>query len=185
MGRSNNESPEFQRIASNVRSFFKRHEKFEAIKAQYEELRAEFNSDMDAYYDKFLAENRKNAKFEDTNGDELIITRVAPTKIEWFPDKLRKRVTKPIWKQLVQKHYEIKDMPGLVRYLKSCGVDPNIFKMYIEVTETVDEKAIERLGDLGKLTPHNIAGCYLVKSSKPYYRLKRKSPDEQGSEEKE
>lgn len=175
---------ELDRITSNVRSFFKRYEKFKAIEEQYKELQSEFNEDMDSYFDR-LAANRKTAKFEDTNGDVLSVTRVAPTKIEWIPEKLRARVTKPIWKQLVKKHYEVINMPGLIKYLKSRGVDPIIFRSFIEVTETVDEKAIERLGDIGKLTPHNIAGCYMVKSSKPYYKLKRKRPDEQGSKDEE
>lgn len=167
-------------ITSNVRSFFKRYEKFKAIEAQYKELQSEFNDDMDHYFDG-LARNRKFAKFEDSNGDVLVVTRVAPTKIEWFPEKLKARVTKPIWKQLCKKHYEVVDMPGLIKYLKTCSVDPKVFKMFVEVTESVDEQAIERLGDIGKLAPHNIAGCYMVKSSKPYYKLKRKRPDEQGS----
>ena len=105
---------ELDRITSNVRSFFKRYEKFKTIEEQYKELQSEFNENMDSYFDR-LAANRKTAKFEDTNGDVLSVTRVAPTKIEWIPEKLRARVTKPIWKQLVKKHYEVINMPGLIK----------------------------------------------------------------------
>jgi len=181
---SNGKGQDIDHITSNVRSFFKRYEKFKAIEKQYKELQSEFNESMDNYFDQ-LAANRKTVRFEDINGDVLSVTRVAPTRIEWIPEKLRARVTKPVWKQLVKKHYEVIDMPGLIKYLKSCGVDPTIFKSFVEVTETVDEKAIERLGDVGKLTPHNIKGCYIVKISKPYYKLKRKQFDEQGFEDEE
>lgn len=165
---------ERNRITDIVCSFFKWYESFKESEKQYKYMQEKFNAEMDAHFNT-LSGARKNDTFEDSNGDLLVVTKVSPTKIEWIPEKLKARVTKPVWKKLVKKRYEIVDMAGLVRYLKSCGVNPVIFKGFIEVTETVDEKQIERLGDLGELTPHNIAGCYVVKSSKPYYKLKRKS----------
>lgn len=165
------------RATEAVRAFFKRHEKYKAIESQYKALQAEFTEAMDEYFGS-LSAGRKNALFEDIDGDLIQVSKVERTTIEWLPEKLRKRVTLPVWRKLVRKHYEVTDMPGLIQYLKSCGVDPNIFKAFINVTETVDEKAIERLGDLGELTPHNIAGCYLVHTSKPYYKLKRKSAED-------
>lgn len=170
--------PEFDRLTSIVQLFFKKHEKFKSVEAQYKELEAEFNAEMDSYF-RSMANHRKSETFCDTNGDNLVVTKVEWAHIEWLPEKLKARVTKPVWKKLVIKHYEVSDVAGLIQYLKGFGVDPMVFKSFIEVTETVDEKAIERLGDLGELTPHNIAGCYLVKSSKPYYKLKRKPGDEQ------
>lgn len=169
-------------IRTIVQKFAKAHDANKRRVEQYQQQCAQFNAIMDKYFDK-LAGNRKNAVFKDTNGDTLTVTRVAPTSIRWLPDKLKKRVTKPMWKKLVKKKYEIVDINGLVQYLKSCGVDPVIFKGYIEVTETVDPEAIERLGDLGELTPHNIAGCYIVECSKTYYRLTRKVANAEQSEE--
>lgn len=164
---------ELDHVTLVVQSFFKKHEKFKAIETQYKQLEVEFNEEMDSYFGS-MSNRRKSETFQDTNGDGLMVTKAERTHIEWLPEKLKARVERSVWKKLVVKHYEVSDMDGLIRYLKSCGVDPQIFKSFIEVTETVDEKAVERLGDLGELTPHNIAGCYLVKSSKPYYKLKRK-----------
>lgn len=174
MAQKQHNDDELNRITDIVRSFFKRYEGFKESEKLYKDMQAKFNEEMDAHFN-MLSGARKNDTFEDSNGDLLVVTKVSPTKIEWIPEKLKARVTKPVWKKLVKKRYEITDMAGLVRYLKSCGVNPIIFKGFIEVTETIDEKQIERLGDLGELTPHNIAGCYVVKSSKPYYKLKRKS----------
>lgn len=174
MAQKQHDIDERNRITDIVCSFFKKYESFKESEKAYKHMQVQFNAEMDTYFGT-LSGARKSDTFEDSNGDLLVVTKVSPTKIEWIPEKLKARVAKPVWKKLVKKRYEIVDMAGLVRYLKSCGVNPIIFKGFIEVTETVDEKQIERLGDLGELTPHNIAGCYVVKSSKPYYKLKRKS----------
>lgn len=174
MAQKQHNADERNRITDVVRLFFETYESFKESEKQYKYMQAKFNVEMDTHFNT-LSGARKSDMFEDSNGDLLVVTKVSPTKIEWIPEKLKARVTKPVWKKLVKKRYEIVNMDGLVRYLKSCGVNPIIFKGFIEVTETVDEKQIERLGDLGELTPHNIAGCYVVKSSKPYYKLKRKS----------
>lgn len=174
MAQKRHEPDDSGRITKIVRSFFKAYEGFKESEKAYKQMQVQFNVEMDEHFGT-LSGTRKSDTFEDSNGDLLIVTKVSPTKIEWIPEKLKARVTKQVWKKLVKKRYEIVDMKGLAQYLKSCGVNPVIFKGFIEVTETIDEKQIERLGDLGELTPHNIAGCYVVKSSKPYYKLKRKS----------
>lgn len=164
------------KVNAVVQKFMKIHEANKAREESYQKQKSHFNEVMDGYFDK-LSSSRKNASFEDTDGSIITVSRVAPTSIKWLPDKLRKRVTKPVWNKIVKKKYEIVDIAGLVRYLKTCGVDPLVFKGYIEVTETVDPDAIKQLGDLGELTPHNIAGCYIVECSKAYYKLSRKMPN--------
>lgn len=162
-----------KKLLKIVRGFFKAKDDFETYENSYKLERNAFYESMDKYFNGFSG-SKKSETFEDANGDLLVVTKVSPTKIEWIPEKLKARVTKFVWKKIVRKRYEVNNMAGLVSYLKTCGVNPIIFKGFIEVTETVDEKAIERLGDLGELTPHNIAGCYVISSSKPYYRLQRK-----------
>jgi len=168
---------EDKEFIARVRAFFAKYEKFKNIEARYKELQTQFYSDMDDYFSE-LSRGRRSATFSDINGDDLVVTKVDKIKIVWFPEKLKKKVEKRIWKQLIVKHYEVVDMAGLVAYLKSCNVDPMIFKSFIEVTESVDEKAVEALSDRGDLRVSDIAGCYATQDSKPFYRLKRRSRHE-------
>ena len=74
-------------------------------------------------------------------------------------------------KAVFKKRYEITDFVGLVKYLKACGVDPNVFKMYVTSEESVDVDALDKLSDQGKIGVNNIAGCYFVKCQKPYFTV--------------
>lgn len=155
-----------------VYNYFKQQANFKKNEAEYKKCQIEFNEKMNEYFDGLSVNRRKNASFKLSNGNVIKVTRVAPAKINWLPDKLRSKVTKPIWKQIAKKRYEISDIDGLISYLKTCNVNPKIFKSFIEVTETIDSKSIERLSELGKIKTNDIKGCYIVECSKPYYKLK-------------
>ena len=112
----------------------------------------------------------------------LNVSMVERTNIKWFAEKLEKRVTKPIARQVIKKNYTIRDMKGLSKYLASCGVDQNEFKKYIEVEKTVDQQEVERLSEVGKISVKNISGCYMVECQKPYFKLSVKKVDGDGEE---
>lgn len=164
----------YQQIAWN---FYEKQEKFKAVKKKFEQLKEEFEQEMEGYLG-----SKKSAKFDGLVDDSSVLTikKSEKTSIEWFPDKLKKRVTKPIARQVIKKRYTIRDMKGLSKYLQSCGVDPDEFRKYLDVEESVDQDAINRLSEVGKITVHNIAGCYMVKCSKPYFTVKVKKDDGYG-----
>lgn len=165
-----------QKAADAAWEFFHLKEEHDQSQKEFDEQKKTFYEMMGEYFSK---NGGSSAKFEDDGfaGGQLVVKKVEKTSIEWDAEKLEKRVEKSIAKQVIKKQYRISDMQGLIQYLRSCGVDPTIFKKFILVDKTVDEKAVDRLGDTGQLTVKQISGCYVVKSQKPYFTASVKKDD--------
>lgn len=106
-----------------------------------------------------------------TNHVKLNVTRVRTKKVTWLLDKLKQKVGKDIYSDVVNKTYTVNDMQGLIRYLKTCGVDPKKFKRFIDVTEELDEIKLDTYYETGALKTKDIEGCYTVKMGEPYIRI--------------
>lgn len=106
-----------------------------------------------------------------TNHIKLRVTRVRTKKITWLLDKLKQKLNKDTYKDLVDKTYTISDMQGLIKYLKSCWVDPKKFKKYIEVEEQLNEIKLNTYYETGALDKKDIEGCYTVKMGEPYIKI--------------
>lgn len=106
-----------------------------------------------------------------TNHIKLRVTRVRTKKITWLLDKLKQKLNKDTYKDLVDKTYTISDVQGLIKYLKSCGVDPKKFKKYIEVEEQLNEIKLNTYYETGALDKKDIEGCYTVKMGEPYIKI--------------
>lgn len=165
-----------RKASDSAWEFFHQKEEYDQSRKEFDKQKKEFYEIMGEYFDK---NGGSSAKFDDDGfaDGQLIVKKVERTSIEWDAEKLEKKVEKSIAKQVVKKQYRISDMQGLIRYLKTCGVDPTIFKKFVIVDKTVDEKAVNRLGDIGQLTVRQIAGCYTVKSQKPYFTTQVKKDD--------
>lgn len=162
-----------EHTARAIALFAEKKRRYDKATKQFGEYKAEFEEAMEECFEHELAGTRKNITV-DVDGKSITVTRVAKTTIEWFADKLRQHVMKEVFSQCVKKRYEISDMKGLTRYLKSCGVDPKIFKQFISVEEVIDPDAIDRVSERGLLETRDIRGCYLVHCSKPYYQIRVK-----------
>lgn len=174
-----------ERYQQSAWNFYRKKKKFESVKAQYEKLKEEFESEMDNMFSEC---GKRRVVFEgielDDNGTgRLVVNKVEKTSIEWYADKLEKKVTKPIARKLIKKKYTIADMKGLTEYLKSCGVNPNVFRQYLNVEKTVDTKMVDQLGNIGELSVKQISGCYIVKCHKPYFTLSVKKDSDDGETE--
>jgi hypothetical protein len=77
----------------------------------------------------------------------------------------------------VVKRYNIIDMEGLIKYLKSCGVNPTKFKSYIGVEKSVNMNAFNQLYDLGEIQKSDIEGCYTVNKSASYLKINAKKAE--------
>ena len=75
-------------------------------------------------------------------------------------------------KKVINKTYVINDFKGLVAYLKECGVDPKIFKTFIDVQREVDTKSLEQMYELGDVTLEEIKGSYNVDTICSYVDVK-------------
>ena len=165
-------------------NYYREKQKFEKVKKQYEELKEQFETEMVELTDTV---GKKKVSFESDNlinGDEtLSVRKVEKTSIEWDADKLERKLPKSVAKKVIKKKYTIADMKGLVTYLKSCGVDPKVFKRYLAIERTVDVKAIDQLGNVGEISVQQISGCYIVKCHKPYFTLSVKKDNDDGEKE--
>lgn len=106
-----------------------------------------------------------------SNPVTVTVTKVRRKKVTWNIEELKKKLSKEKFATVVNKEYTVIDMPGLVKYLKSCGVDPKKFKKFISVSETLDETKLDTMYETGKLKQEEIRGCYTVGISEPYFRI--------------
>lgn len=106
-----------------------------------------------------------------TNHVKLNVTRARIKKVTWLLDKLKQKVGKDIYSEVVNKTYTVNDMQGLIRYLKTCGIDPKKFKKFIDVAEELDETKLDTYYETGALKTKDIEGCYTVKMGEPYIRI--------------
>lgn len=167
------------RLCDLAWQFYEKQQKMKALQKRFNEAKAEFEAEMESLLDDL---GTKSVRF---SGEQLAegapnvlhVSMVQRASIEWNADRLEKKVTKPIRRQIIKKHYVIHNMVGLGRYLKACGVDPNEFKRYVTVEKSVDQAEIDRLSQLGKISVKDISGCYVVKCQKPYFTLNVKKDD--------
>lgn len=168
-----------RRLAWN---FFRKQQALKEQQKELDQLKSEFEPQMEEYFSELGA---KRVVFEGDQLDgtsNLVVRMVERTSIEWNADKLEKRVPKSVARQVIKKHYWIDNMPGLIEYLKYCGVDPKIFKQFVRAEKYVDQKEVDRLSDLGLISVRNISGCYYVKCQKPYFTftVKKDEDNEKG-----
>lgn len=156
----------------SIKNFFQKKKKFEQIQARFSEIKADFYDDMEDYFKNNSIDGKlviDNDEFNDA--ESFVVTRIQSSKVEFNPDKLEKALGKEFSRDVIQKHYEITDMAGLVSYLQGYGVNPKVFKGFISVRKSVNVKELDRLEGLGKITAEQIKGCYTVRSQKPYFTV--------------
>lgn len=153
--------------------YLKAKENFELVEEDFRHYKEEFYSAMDEY---FSGCKGKSIEIEsNTIGHgSLVVNRIEKTSISWDAEKLERKLERDIAKKVISKKYSISDMNGLAAYLRECGVDPKIFKKFLTIEKTVDEKMINKLGDTGYLSVRQIEGCYMVNKQSPYYTIKVK-----------
>ena len=155
-----------------VLNFFQKQKKFKQIQTKFSEIKTDFYEDMEDYF-KCNDVNKLTIYNDNYNGDRqtFTVTRVQSSKVEFNPDKLEKVLGKELSQSVIQKHYEIADMIGLVSYLKDCGINPKVFKSFISVRKTVNVKELDRLEELGMITAEQLKGCYTIKCQNPYFTV--------------
>lgn len=176
-------SDEVERYGRAAWRYFDKLQKYKAVKSKFDAIKDEFESEMESMFHGSDCNSMTvfNYNVSDDEPNALKVTKVERTSIKWDVDKLRKRIPSDIFKQVVHKEYRIVGMPQLIAYLKSCGVDPSIFKQHIVVEESVDQDAIDKMGELGYISAQRISGCYVVECNKPFFKVslaRRKQKDD-------
>ena len=114
--------------------------------------------------------NINSFNFDSSNGS-FKVTDVVQKKIIFDVEKLEKRLDREILNEVVEKEYKISDWDNLVKYLKSCGVNPKKFATFLTVEKTVNQSKMNELSKLGEITPEDIEGCYEVKENEGYIKI--------------
>lgn len=176
-----------QPIKQSVRVLYEAQQDKKAMDAHYEEVKKKESLVISNF---MFSQLPKGTESFDVSLDEglnyyensvkLKVTRIRRKKVLWNVEKLKEAIGKKLAKQCIQRTYTVDDMEGLILYLKSCGVDPKRFKKFIDISEEVDEKALDQLYSTGKVKRSQIADCYKVELGEPYIRLTR--TDKHGTE---
>lgn len=156
----------------SIINFFQKQRKFKQIQSQFSEIKTDFYNDMEDYFKHNNIDGKLTINSDEfADAKSFVVTRIQSSKVEFNPDKLEKALGKELAHDVIQKHYEIVDMIGLIAYLQECGVNPKVFKSFISVHKTVNTKELDRLEELGRITTEQIKGCYTVKSQNPYFTV--------------
>lgn len=168
-----------------VKEFYNEQKEFKERQERFNTIKQLFYNDADEMFNyegisKLVIDN------DDLEGNELVVNKVQKTSVIFDIDALENNLSKEMCKDVIDKSYTINDINRLIIYLKSCGVDPKVFKSFINVTKTVDEKKLDKLADLGLISKEQLEGCYTLKRQKPYFtvKMKRGKHDEEPKETK-
>lgn len=159
----------YQEFCEVVETYFSKKESFEEAKRLVDTSKEAFYSDMGFYFDKLGIDSKITISLDDRR--DVTIRKICKSKVTFDPDKTEKALGKAYSKEVINKTCSIADLDGLITYLKSCGVDPKIFKSFLSVKKEVDIEKLERLEELGKVSEDQLRGCFEVKNQKPYYTV--------------
>ena len=165
-------------IKDSVRKLYDAQQEKKQFDKYYEEVRKKEQLSISNFMFTNLPKGKNSFEIEldegvgyYTNHMKLNVTRIRTKRVTWLLDKLKKKLGKDTYKDVVDKTYTINDIQGLIKYLKSCGVDPKKFKKFIDVDETLNETKLNTYYETGALKKSDIEGCYDVKMGEPYIRL--------------
>lgn len=165
-------------IKDSVRKLYDAQQEKKQFDKYYEEVRKKEQLSISNFMFTNLPKDQNSFEIEldegvgyYTNHMKLNVTRIRTKRVTWLLDKLKQKLGKDIYKDVVDKTYTINDIQGLIKYLKSCGVDAKKFKKFIDVDETLNETKLNTYYETGALKKSDIEGCYDVKVGEPYIRL--------------
>lgn len=168
-----------------VKEFYNEQKEFKERQERFNTIKQLFYNDAEELFNyegisKLVIDN------DDLEGNELVVNKVQKTSVIFDIDALENNLSKKMCKDVIDKSYTITDINRLIVYLKSCGVDPKVFKSFINVSKTVDEKKLDKLANLGLINKEQLEGCYTLKRQKPYFtvKMKRGKNDEEPKETK-
>ena len=160
--------------AEVVRNFYDKQREFSDIKKAFDQLKKSFEKEMELVFAESKTDSISFSIGSDYKDELFVVKKRRRTYIKWNFQKLAKNLGNKLFKQVANKKYIVNDMLGLIEYLKSCNVDPNIFKKYIDVEYSLNEAELDNLELLGKVKAEQLEGCFDLSFSKPWYSVEKK-----------
>lgn len=157
--------------------------KFKNAESVMNDMKADFNASMNALFEQQEKNLKGNSVSFETDGfgevsQTVTATQITKISVIWDIPVLKRVLGKKLAKKCVSKKYEIVDFPGMVEYLKSLGAKPDEFSKFLNVVESVNDKQLDKLNDLGVIALDDMRECYTVKKSTPYFKITVKSGEE-------
>ena len=169
------ESSEKQFLKDSILYYYESKTGFEAHKNNFENIKSEFESDMELLYDKYANDNnemRINTSDKYTGVTGLKVKKVQPVTTEINYEKFRHACKdSEVRKKCIRSTYKVTDILGLLSYLKEQGIRYKDVKKYLKREHTVDEQTVENLVEIGELEGEVVRESTLVRLKKPYYRI--------------
>ena len=147
---------------------------FSDIKKVFDQFKKSFEEEMELVFAESKTDSVSFSVGSDYKDELFVVKKRRRTYIKWNFQKLAKNLGNKLFKQVVNKKYIVNDMLGLIKYLKSCNVDPNVFKKYIDIEYSLNEAELDNLELLGKVKAEQLEGCFNLSFSKPWYSVEKK-----------
>lgn len=159
----------------DVLEMYRNKQKFEALEALYKEQKEKLSIRIRNY---MYSRGYSSFDFRSREYGNVRVNHVVRKMIKWDVAKLKKKLSPELCAELIEKEYYISNIHGLIKYLKSCGVDPKKFKKYLIVTEKVNQKKMDELSEIGDVTAEDIEGCYQLKEANGYLTINVKKDED-------
>mgnify|MGYP007070231528 CR=1 FL=1 len=167
MGERSVSKKQQQKIIKTVKELDSLNKSFKEQEERYKAEKDRLQNIIKEYTDKSELE-----EFDfDDESSHYKVRPIINRKITWDIDKLSEKLDKGILNEVIDKEYTINDFDSLIRYLKSCGVDPKKFKKFIDVKKSVNNKKIDELSQLGDISAEDIIGCYELQANFSYVKI--------------
>ena len=102
-----------------------------------------------------------------TDGAPLVVSKQERMTVDYFTDKLKEKLNKEVYNEIVNKTYTINNIEALVSLLKEAGIKPQQFKELLSVSEVLNKEQLKQLYAVGDISAEDLKGCYnahIVKS---------------------
>lgn len=141
-----------------------------AMRLEYDANRLKIQEFFDEKNIKKLEVEVEEADFATT----ITALKVERITIEYIVAELKKKLSKGILGEIIQRSYYIKDIEKLKYALRSRGVSGEEFKELVGVNESVDKDRIKQLYSVGDIKQSQLNGCYTATISKSIQLRERK-----------
>lgn len=136
------------------------------------DAKADFYSEMDELYDTGSFDGKSYGVSDE--GVDYSVTRVVRRKVEYDIDKMKKKLPVDVISEVVEKQVLVTDYNLLAKYVKSLGGSAPKLKSMLHVDESVNEKRLDELSELGEFDDSLMEGCFSISESEPTYQLRVK-----------
>lgn len=164
-------------IQDRIKFYWESKRTFDATKRSFDEEKLDFKHEMDKYFDLLADEDNKitiDLREEVRGIKRIVCQKISQVSVSFDVNKLKKVLTKKQQKAVIRKHYKVNNWPGLLNLLKESGVEWKEFLKYVDVSEDIDEAALEKLVELGEANAEKIADCSKAAIKTQYYKLTEK-----------